>query len=375
MPSLRTATAPWSLTLAVAAAIVTRSFGYTFDPLNNIWKPSGGSGRPSPSSSVPFSSSSPSNGHHHSNHQTGQNNHQYQQQYSSPYYYGGGGSGQYSSSAASYASQPGLADHYDVADGDGASGDTTNTVQVFEENVVRAQYSTWAGQYHNGENGNDGETFRPKSLVQMEYNKKTGEVSLVDQDGIVTAEDYQRLMKIVMMEEGGAGADAASAADDDGRIGDRASGLEYPASDVAVGSTLYVDAEDLDQSKVIDTDAEVLSSETIPLTPEQQQHLQQHAYEQALYAAQAAYEDHDQSYHDQAAYAHHPPSAPEIPPSRDTADSFNSYNIPQPTSASATYQQYQRQDAATETSAAEMEESDSPRGAGFGFNQRRLAFM
>ena len=78
-----------------------------FDPLNNIWKPSGGST-------------------------------------------------QRSSSASAYAPQPAELE-----------------APYFEEEVIRAQYSTWAGHYH-GENKEQG-SFQQKSLVQIEYNKRTGE--------------------------------------------------------------------------------------------------------------------------------------------------------------------------------------------------------
>lgn len=369
--------------------LVTLTSAYTFDPLNGIWKPSGRSSTSSSASSSSSQSSSSSAsaspyGHYHTNYNH-HHGYQHQQQHNNNYYYGSGGTGQYSSSATPYASQPGLGDDYYDGTAHTIDGSSNDNVQAFEEDVIRAQYSTWAGRYHNDNNGDDGETFRQTSLVQIEYNKKTGEVSLVDQDGIITPEDYQRLMKIVMMEEGGREASQTGPAENV----QVESGLERPATaaaGVAMGSTLYVDAEDLDQTKVIDTDAEVLSSETIPLTHEQQQQLQQHTYGQSLYDAQNAagvaidadsyqHLHQDQTYHEHDAYSQHqPPPTVEMPISRPA--SFNSYNIPQSTSVSATYQQYQRQTVATATATSEVGSADSnPRGSGFGFNQRRKAFM
>jgi hypothetical protein len=362
----RTATASsWGLAFAVgAASVASIASAYTFDPLNNMWKPSG---RPSTTSSsassTATSSSYSSTGHHHT--VGDQYDNQYSQQYPDYYGYSGDGRGDhFPSSEASH--QHGVGDPYG-----------TETARVFEEDVIRAQYSTWAGQYHNGENTNGGETFKQKSLVQIEYNKKTGEISLVDQDGIVTAEDYQRLMKIVMMPEDGRGEPSDTGVGEDG-----SSGLEFSAAGVAVGSTLYVDAEDLDQTKVIDTDAEVISSETTPLSPEQQQQLQQQMYERAQYEAQVAqtYEQlhHEQTYHEHAEYSLQTPSSvdEEIPASRSPVETFRSYNIPQSTSTSATYRQYQHQPVATASPATSVESNDSATmGGGFGFNQRRMAFM
>jgi hypothetical protein len=139
----------------------------------------------------------------------------------------------------------------------------------FKEEVIRAQYSTWAGHYH-GENKNDGETFQQKSLVQMEYNKNTGEISLLDHDGVVTKEDYQHLMRAVA----GVGAGAINHNTINGIInGDHEiARLDVIPNDVTLGTTHFVDVDEIDLDQVIDTEGEELPAMKEDIHHHHQQH-------------------------------------------------------------------------------------------------------
>ncbi|KAL3918015.1 MAG: hypothetical protein SGILL_004445, partial [Bacillariaceae sp.] len=173
--------------VALATVAMSSVSAYTLDPINNMWKPSGGNRARS-------------------------------------------------SSASSYAPHP----------------SEVEAPPVFEEEVVRAQYSTWAGHYHNGIDKEHGESFQQQSLVQIEYNKMTGEVSLMDQDGIITQEDYQNLMRAVST---GNDNDVEAMMQNMGGTA-TATGLDVVAEDddgLPIETTHFVDGEDIDQSQVIDT--------------------------------------------------------------------------------------------------------------------------
>ena len=305
---MKSTTSSSVFTIIIAAiATAASSSAYTFDPLNGIWKQSGNQAR-------------------------------------------------MSSSASSYAPYPSSVEE-----------EEQQAPVHFKEEVVRAQYSTWAGHYH-GENKNDGETFQQKSLVQIEYNKNTGEISLLDHDGVVTKEDYQHLMRAV------AGVSANNHIingneivnlDDDVAAAAAAAELDVVPQDVTLGSTHFVDVDEIDLDQVIDTEGEELPAMKEDI--HQQQHRHQHHHQ-----------DHE------------------------SLGSFNTYTIPQPpTEISTELQQQQYQQLqhlqqqqylqspmaayvpataafpappAVPTTEATADET-VPQCGGWGFNHRRSSFM
>mmetsp|Transcript_48690 Transcript_48690/g.54463 ORF Transcript_48690/g.54463 Transcript_48690/m.54463 type:complete len:344 (-) Transcript_48690:220-1251(-) len=210
-------------------ATVTVS-SYTFDPMNNSWKPSGVQHR-----------------RHHT-----------------------------SSSASAYSYAP-------AEPAPSAGVEFTYK----EDDIVRHHYAGMGGQ---GEIDSHYPAFvRKESLVQIEYNKKTGEVSLHDQDGIVTKEEYERLMK------------AVKSSGDEERI----NSSEQRQQGVAVGTTHLFDTEELDLNDIIDTQGEELPS----------QEEEQHQYQHPVYQQQNEVDSQSQQYH-------HLESV--------SFDSFDTYSISQP---------------------------------------------
>lgn len=206
MKSIRLSTALKLALLACDAA--TRCLlvsSYTFDPMNNSWKPSGGRRK-----------NNNDRTHHHS-----------------------------SSSASSYSFTP--AEPIPVA--------TTGAEFSYnEDDIVRHHYTLWGVGGEGGESNND-PAFVPKaSVVEIQYNKKTGEVLLLDEEGVVTPEEYKRLMKAVKY--------SSEHGDDDSINGTTASEQRLQSqereADVAIGTTLYVDPEDLDPTDIIDTEGQDL---------------------------------------------------------------------------------------------------------------------
>jgi len=219
------------LKLAFASSATVMVSSYTFDPMNNSWKPSGVQHR-----------------RHHT-----------------------------SSSASSYSYAP---------------AEPAPSVGVEftykEDDIVRHHYAGMGGQ---GEIDSHYPAFvRKESLVQIEYNKKTGEVSLHDQDGIVTKEEYERLIKAVK-----------SSGDEDGIT----SSVQRQQG-VAVGTTHLFDTEELDLADIIDTQGEELPS----------QEEEQHQYQHQDYQQQNQEDSQSQQYH-------HSESV--------SLESFNTYSISQPT--------------------------------------------
>lgn len=212
--SAAAATAVAAFPMIVMTSCVVVTSAYTFDPLNNMWKPSGGKNAAAAAAAR-----------------------------------------RSSSFASSYAPQP----------------SDVEAPPVFEEEVIRAQYSTWAGHYHNGVNKEHGESFEQKSLVQIEYNKRTGEVALVDTDGVISRDDYQNLMRAIST------GNAKDAHELTNVVEGTTAGLGVVDQDVTLGTTHFVDGEDIDQSGVIDTSCQevhAVAVEDVSATsarPEQQQ--------------------------------------------------------------------------------------------------------
>lgn len=263
---------------------------YTFDPMNNSWKPS---------------SRRNNNRSHHS-----------------------------SSSASSYSYAP--AEPIPKAGVEFAYN---------EEDIIRHHYTAWGFGDNKEESCND-PTFVPKkTLVEIEYNKRTGEVSLIDEEGVVTPEEYKRLMKLVKYSDEG---------DDDYIEGIAASEQRLQSQerqeDVAVGRTLYVDPEDLDLSDVIDTEGHDLSIEEVcdssPVATSPDKEAQIHDYPQQLHD----YPDPLPQYHQS-----------EDVPSTTSDETFNSYSIPQPATETNfpvpqnQHYQYSQQQIQTASSVAESD--------------------
>ena len=191
-----------------------------------------------------------------------------------------------------------------------------------EQDMVRHHYTVF-GVGAQGEQQNN-PAFVPKaSLVEIQYNKKTGEVSLLDEEGVVTPEEYKKIMKAVKYSyEGGS----------DDLSGTTASEQEFKSQereeDIAVGTTLYLDPEDLDPTDIIDTEGKDLSGEDdstdpastrqeIPV-PRYEQRLQDYAQPKLQDQLQPSTEYHQsESVSAQAATSAY-------------AETFNSYSIPQP---------------------------------------------
>lgn len=185
-----------------ASTMVVLVSSYTFDPLNNSWKPS--------------ANRKNINRSHHS-----------------------------SSSASSYSYAP-------------AEPIPSVGVQFTynEQDIVRHHYTAWVFGDNEKEDSNDPAFVPKQTLVEIQYNKKTGEVSLLDEDGVVTPEEYKRLMKAVKY---------SNERNGDSDFGTTASQQRLQSQereeDVAVGSTLFVDPEDLDPIDIIDTEGHDISIE------------------------------------------------------------------------------------------------------------------
>ncbi|KAG7355627.1 hypothetical protein IV203_000313 [Nitzschia inconspicua] len=241
--------------LATATTTVMVS-AYTFDPLNNMWKPSGAKT----------------------------------------------GARRSSSFASSFAPHP----------------SEVEAPPVFEEEVIRAQYSTWAGHYHNGINKEHGESFQQKSLVQIEYNKRTGEVSLVDHDGIITKEDYQNLMRAIST------GNANDAQELKNVVEGTTTGLDVVDEDVTLGTTHFVDGEDIDPNDVIDTSSQEVQTQTTTTQPQPTHH--------ATTTTEYHHHHHHQHHHH-----HH-----EEVVAAAAAQTFQTYAIPQTQLQDQQYQQLQQ---------------------------------
>ncbi|KAG7361629.1 hypothetical protein IV203_036730 [Nitzschia inconspicua] len=236
------------MTAATSAVMVS---AYTFDPLNNMWKPSGAR--------------------------------------------------RSSSFASSFAPHP----------------SEVEAPPVFEEEVIRAQYSTWAGHYHNGVNEEHGESFQQKSLVQIEYNKRTGEVSLVDHDGIITKEDYQNLMRAISTGNANDAQELKNVVE-----GKTTTGLDVVDADVTLGTTHFVDGEDIDPNDVIDTSSQEVQTQTTTTTTQPQP--SHHATTTTEYRH---HHHHHHQHHEDVAAA---------------AQTFQTYAIPQTQLQDQQYQQLQQ---------------------------------
>ncbi len=180
-----------------AATTVVLVSSYTFDPLNNSWKPSSRRG--------------------------------------------GNRSHQASSSSSSHSYAP---------------PEPTPAAQVQfnydADDIVSHHYTAFVGG--NGEVDVTNPAFVPKqTLVEIKYNRRTGEVTLLDEEGVVTPEEYQRLKKAVLFEEeGGDDIDVTTASEQRLKSQTR-------EEDVAVGETIHLDPEDLDPTDIIDTDSQPLT--------------------------------------------------------------------------------------------------------------------
>jgi len=130
------------LALVSNASTLLLVSSYTFDPMNNSWKPSGAHA---------------------------QRHHRDRSHRTSP-----------SASASSYSYAP------PPAEPTPASG---VEFTYDEDDIVRHHYTSWGVTDHQGEESIVDPAFVPKSsLVEIQYNKKTGEVSLLDEEGVVTPE-------------------------------------------------------------------------------------------------------------------------------------------------------------------------------------------
>jgi hypothetical protein len=250
-----------------------------------------------------------------------------------------------------------------------------------EEEVIRAQYTTWAGKYYGG--NKEGGIFQQKSLVQIEYNKKTGEISLHDQDGIVTKEDYQNLMRAITTRVNSNGEVSIV-------MDDAIPGLDVVSQteDVPLGTTQYIDVEDLDESEVIDTQGEELPT-MMEHVHSQEQHQPQHTQYSEFQNPQYQHQHHQEM-----------ATAAATATSESLNYSYNTYTIPHPPTETQTQtalqeqqllqlqqmayqQQLQYHNAQVPVAAAVSDEpildddtSDTtPHCGGWGFNNRRSSFM
>ena len=273
---------------------------YTFDPMNNTWK---------------SSSTQRDNNRSH----------------------------QFASSASSYSYAPAEPTPAEPTPATGVE------FAYSEEDIVRHHYTAWGVV----ENANAGESanannpaFVPKqTLVEIQYNKKTGEVSLLDEEGVVTPEEYQRLMKAVKYENEGDGGhnniDGIAASD-------QSLQSQEQLEDIAVGTTLYVDPEDLDQTDIIDTVSQAVSAEendeSLPVATTTSV---SHQYTQQL-----------KDYPEPSTEYHH---SEDVSPSTET---FNSYSIPQPATTETNYPvqaqhyQYSQQPMQAASAVAEQPSAD-----------------
>lgn len=269
MKSFRRATLlKLAVLLANDASTSLMAFSYTFDPLNNSWKPSA------------------------------RQKHRRSYESSTP-------------SSYSYAPTP-----PEPPPGTGVQ------FTYDEKDIVRHHYTAFIGG-----DGNNDPAFVPKTtLVEIEYNKKTGEVSLLDEEGVVTPEEYKRIVKAVKYEHedttGGAPVEPELISEDD-------------REDIIVGTTMYLDPEDLDLSDVIDTEVEDLSGSA----PRPKKVVDIPHYEQKLKDfPQQQLQDHESSSRQ---------NTQSTPATVDSTETFNSYSIPQPSTVNHSVNQYQTAPVAT----------------------------
>ena len=184
------------LKLAFAgSATVMQVSSYTFDPMNNSWKPSVGQHRR----------------HHHT-----------------------------SSSASSYSASSYAPTAEPIPSSVGVE------FAYNEDDIVRHHYAGWGSDHQVEIDTLDPAFLGKESVVQIEYNKKTGDVTLQDQDGIVTKEEYERLMKEIK----------SSYSDEGGAVTD----------EEADGTTHFLDTEELDLTDIIDTQVIDTQGEELDLT-------------------------------------------------------------------------------------------------------------
>ena len=120
-----------------------------------------------------------------------------------------------------------------------------------ERDIVRHHYTTFVVGDQEEQQIND-PAFVPKaSLVEIQYNKKTGEVSLLDEEGVVTPEEYKRIVNDVKYSH--EGESESSTGNTSSKPNFKHQGGE---DDAVVGTTVYLDPEDLDPTDVIDTEVE-----------------------------------------------------------------------------------------------------------------------
>lgn len=281
-----------------ATTTIVLVFSYTFDPMNNTWKSS-------------------STRRDHS-----------------------------ASSASSYSYAPAPAEPTPA---------TTGVEFTYsEEDIVRHHYTAWGVvENTNAEESTNANNpaFVPKqTLVEIQYNKKTGEVSLLDEEGVVTPEEYQRLMKAVKYENEGDGGHNTNNSKSDGiAASEQSLQSQEQLEDIAVGTTLYVDPEDLDQTDIIDTVSQAVSAEendeSLPVATTTSV---SHQYTQQL-----------KDYPEPSTEYHH---SEDVSPSTET---FNSYSIPQPATTEtnnfpvqAQHYQYSQQPMQAASAIAEQPSAD-----------------
>lgn len=292
------------LKLAFAGSVtVMQVSSYTFDPLNNSWKPSGVQHR-----------------RHHTS----------------------------SSSASSYSNS------YAPAAEPNPSSSVVGSVEFSynEDDIVRHHYAGWGSDRQVEIDTHDPAFLGKESVVQIEYNKKTGEVSLHDQDGIVTKEEYERLMKEIKSsssDEGGA------ATDDEADVGtthfldteelDLTDIIDAQVIDATQGEELDLTADTIDtkviDTQVIDTEVELLPMKELATTVSQEEQGQQHQYQ---YQPQPQHQEYSQPQTEpEYAQYHHSESvsSEEYPQTQPqyaeyhhsesvSTESFNTFSIPQP---------------------------------------------
>lgn len=264
------------------AVAVSPLVAYQFDPMNNSWKPSPGQ--------------------KHGRHQSS------------------------SFTAASYVDAPPV-----VPAVIGIDFPKSN-----EDDIVRHQYATgWMG---NQQSNTDPSFVRKESLVRIEYNKRTGEVALDDQDGVVTKEEYERLIKVIK---------SASEESMESNVQKN----QYQSRDdlgVAIGTTQFIDVDDFDLTDIIDTqgEEEVVSSSSSSNTNTVISNGDDKGNE----------EHHETPQYDYKGY-YQQQIVDETQPQQEFEPQFSSYSVPQPTSGTHYYynhhqKQHNYQHVAEETASA-----------------------
>jgi hypothetical protein len=288
------------LKLAFAgSATVMQVSSYTFDPLNNSWKPSVGQHR-----------------RHHTSSST-------------------------SSYSSSYAP---------------AAEPIPSSVGVEfasnEDDIVRHHYAGWGSDHQVEIDTLDPAFLGKESVVQIEYNKKTGEVSLHDQDGIVTKEEYERLMKEIKSSS----CDEGGAATDEEAVGTThfLDTEELDLTDIIDTQVIDAQGEELDltdtiDTQVIDTQVEVLPMKDLTTTAPQEEQEQHHQYQyqpqhQEYSQPEPQHQEYSQPEPQYAQYHHSESVSSEEYPQTQTqpqyaqyhhsesvsTESFNTFSIPQP---------------------------------------------